>query len=144
MTTGNRRSVGHWLGVVLLTLGAVLLIRAAITGDPGLRVPPFIAYVCAAVFLIGAFAVLQQMFGGATRGHGAAVLILAGLTTIGGWIALSPSADGCSIGLSEVATRTSGLACRIPFGIGALLTGLATVVAGRSWLRARGRGGNIA
>ena len=137
MTAENRHSAGHWLGVVMLTAGAVLIIRAAMIGDPGLRVPPLIAYACAGVFLVGAFALLQQIFGGPTRGHGAAVLILAGLTVIGAWIALSPSSGGCTIGLNEAGTQASGLMCRIPFGIGALLTGLATFAAGRSWIRAR-------
>ncbi len=137
MAQGNRGSAGHWLGVVMLTVCAVLLIRAAIIGDPGLRVPPLIAYACAGVFFVGAFALLQQIFGGPTRGHGAAVLILAGLTVIGAWIALSPRSGGCSIGVNDAGTETAGLACRLPFGIGALLTGLATIAAARSWLRAR-------
>ena len=139
--TGNKQGSGaHWLAIAMLTVTAVLLVRAAIIRDPGLRVPPVIAYVCAGVLLTGAFAVLQQMRGGPTRGHGAAVLILAGFTIMGAWIALSPSSGGCTIGVNDSAgVATSGLACRIPFGIGALICALATWFVGRSWIRARWR-----
>jgi hypothetical protein len=140
MTGNTQRSGAHWLAIAMLTVTAVMLIRAAIIRDPGLRVPPIIAYVCAGVLLTGAFAVVQQLRGGPTRGHGAAVLILAGFTIMGAWIALSPS-SGCTMGVNDGAgVATSGLACRIPFGIGALICALATWLVGRSWIRARRRG----
>jgi hypothetical protein len=129
---------GHWLAIVLLTITAVFLIRAVRLGDPGLHVPPSIAYVTAVVLLLGAVAVLQQIIGGPTKGHGVAVLILAGFTVIGGWIALSPDSGGCSIGVNGApGTAASGLACRIPFGIGAVISGVMTVYAAVSWVRAR-------
>ena len=137
MSQANLRSPAHWLGVVMLTAGAIYLARAGIIRDPGLRVPAMIAYTCAGVFLVAAFAVLQQMFGGPTRGHGAAVLMLGGMTAMGAWIALSPSSGGCTIGVNDGGTSASGLLCRIPFGIGALIMGLATLAVGRSWLRGR-------
>ena len=138
--TGNKHSGLHWLAIAMLTVTAVMLIRAAVIRDSGLRVPPMIAYVCAGVLLTGAFAVLQQVRGGPTRGHGAAVLILAGFTVMGAWIALSPNSGGCTVGVeSSAGIATSGLACRIPFGIGALICALATWSVGKSWIKARWR-----
>ena len=137
---GERKEsfTGHWLAIVLLTVTGLLLLRAAYIRDPGLHVSPMIAYLCAAIFLVGAFVVLQQVVGAPTRGHGAAVLILAALTIIGGWIALSPGAGGCSIGVGDgPGTRASGLTCRVPFGIGALICGAMTVSVAISWIRMR-------
>lgn len=131
------RKTAHWLAVVMLTLAATVLIRARIIRDPSLRVPLVIAYLCAGVFLTGAFAVWQQIVGGPTRGHGAAVLILAGFTIMGGWVALSPNAGGCTVGVNGAGTSTSGLACRVPFGVGALISGLMTIYAAKGWIRAR-------
>lgn len=123
---------------MLLTVPALFLVRAAIIRDPGLHVPPVIAYVVAGVFLLGAVAVVQQIIGGPTRGHGVAVLILAGFTVIGAWIALSPDSGGCTVGVNDgPGTAASGLACRIPFGIGALISGAMTLYAATTWIRAR-------
>lgn len=130
----------HWLAVVLLTVTAVLLIRASIVRAPGLHVPPVIAWISGAVFLLGAVAVLKQMRGAQTTVDGLAPLILAGLTAIGAWISLSPDAGGCTAGVSDwPAVEVSGLGCRIPFGIGALITGMMAVYSGAAWLRARRR-----
>ena len=60
MSTQSQGKGGHWLAVILCTLTAGLLARAAIIGDPGLRVPPVIAYIAAAIFLMGALAVLKR------------------------------------------------------------------------------------
>lgn len=137
--TGNREGTrGRWLAIVLLTVPAMFLIRAGIVRDPGLHVPPAIAFVTAGVLLLGALAMLLQIIGGPTRGHGVAVLILAGFTVIGAWIALSPDSGGCTIGVNGgPGTATSGLACRIPFGIGAVISGAMTLYAATTWVRAR-------
>ena len=141
MPTNNQSKTGHWLAVILMLIVAAALTRAAIIGDPGLHVPPSIAYVTAIVFLLGAVAVLQQIIGGPTRGHGVAVLILACFTIIGGWIALSPDSGDCTIGVyGSPGSAASGFACRIPFGIGALITGAMTVYSGIAWVRAMRKG----
>jgi hypothetical protein len=131
---------GHWLAIVLLTAVAVLLGRASIVRDPGLHVPAVVAWITAAVFLMGAVAVLKQVRGVESNVDGLAPLILAGLTAIGGWIALSPDSGGCTVGASDgPGMEVSGLGCRIPFGIGAVITGLMAVYSGLAWLRARRR-----
>ena len=119
---------GQWLAVILCTLTAGLLARAAIIGDPGLRVPPVIAYIAAAIFLMGALAVLKQIAGIHRTVDGLAPLILAAFTAIGGWIALSPDAGSCEASFNGgPGTEVSGLGCRIPFGIGALISAAMTV-----------------
>ena len=135
-----RGQVGLWIGIAMLLIGGVLLIRAAIVHDPGLRVPPFVAYVAAGVFFVGALAVFRQRQSDRTSGALLASLILMGLAFIGAWIALSPDSGGCSVGASGGAeAETSGLGCRIPFGIGALVTAVAGVVAAAGWWRSRRR-----
>ena len=137
---GSKDLVGRWIAVVLLSVTAVLLVRAGIIRDPGLHVPPIIAYVCAAVFLLGALAVFQQIIGGPAKGAGVAVFILAGLTIMGAWVALSPASGECSVSINGGAgAAASGLACRVPFGIGALITAAMTVGAAVAWLRGRNR-----
>jgi hypothetical protein len=129
---------GHWLAIVMMLLVGAMLIRAAIVRDPGLHVPPIVAYVAAAVFFMGAIAVAKQLAGFHSTVDGLAPLILAGLTAIGAWIALSPDSGGCSIGASDgPAMEASGPACRIPFGIGALITGMLAVSSALAWIRAR-------
>ena len=138
MSKSGQRMTGHWLALVLMLITAAFLIRAARMGDPGLHVPPSIAYVIALAFLLVAVALLQQIIGCPTRGHGAAVLILACFTIVGGWIALSPESGGCTIGVNGGAgSAASGLACRIPFGVGALITGAMTVYSGIAWVQSR-------
>jgi hypothetical protein len=64
-------------------------------------------------------------------------LILAGFTVIGGWIAFSPDAGGCTVSSGGGSAEVSGLGCRIPFGIFALISLLVTVNLVRGWLRRR-------
>lgn len=119
---------------------AALLVRASIVRDPGLHVPPVIAWITAAVFLMGAVAVLKQLRGAQSNVDGLAPLILAGLTAIGAWISLSPDAGGCTVSAFDgPGVEVSGLGCRIPFGIGALCTGMMAVYSAAAWLRARRR-----
>ena len=113
MSTQSQGKGGHWLAVILCTLTAGLLARAAIIGDPGLRVPPVIAYIAAAIFLMGALAVLKQIAGIHRTVDGLAPLILAAFTAIGGWIALSPDAGSCEASFNGgPGTEVSGLGCR--------------------------------
>lgn len=117
-----------------------MLARATLQRDPGLHVPPAVAWIVVAVFLMGALAVLKQLLGFHAKVDGLAPLILAGFTAIGAWIALSPNARGCTAGVSDVpVAEVSGLACRIPFGIGAVISGMMAVYSGLAWLRARRR-----
>ncbi len=116
--------------------------RAAIIRDPALHVSPVVAFITAAVFFMGAVAVLKQLLGVQSDVDGLAPLILAGLTAIGGWIALSPESGGCSMSADDgPGVEVSGLGCRIPFGIGAFLTGMMAVYSGLEWLRVRKKRG---
>jgi hypothetical protein len=136
--TRQRGKGAHLLAIVMLTVVGALLIRSAIVRDPGLHVPPIVAYITAAVFFLGAVAIAKQLAGIQSTVDGLAPLILLGLTAIGAWIALSPDSGGCSYSANDgPALEASGPACRIPFGIGALITGLMTVSSAVAWIRAR-------
>ena len=92
--------------------------------------------IVVAVLVIGR--VLQMRRRPDSPGDGFAALILLALATLGAWIALFPGAEGCTAALDGVpigdATRTN---CRVPFGIGALITAALALYAGVRWKRRR-------
>ena len=124
--------------IVCVGISAVLVFAGA-TRDTRLNVPPTIAYVTAFVFTMAALRLLQLGVRPRSEGNGFAALILAGLAMIGGWIAIGPGVRVCTGGVSAGGMMVSeGLACRIPFGLGAVVTSVLAVWVGGRWLRARG------
>jgi hypothetical protein len=125
---------------LICAAAAVYMVWVAATRNSGLRVPPSIAYVVAFVFGLVAVRLLQLRDDPALAGDGFAFLFCAAMTTIGGWIAFGPGPRSCTGGVNDaVAITGSGLACRIPFGVGAaIMAGIAILAAVRV-LRQRGR-----
>lgn len=117
---------------------SAVLVFAGATRDTRLNVPPTIAYVAAFVFAMAAVRLLQLGMRPGSEGNGFAALILGGLATIGGWIAVGPGVRVCTAGTSTGLTVSDGLACRIPFGLGAAVTGALSVWAAWRWLQTRG------
>ncbi len=70
-----------------------------------------------------------------STGDGFAAVLLASLAGIGGWIAVTPGPSVCTFGSAlRAITPLAGLACRVPFGIGAILAMLmAGYAAYRLW-----------
>lgn len=123
--------------VALLALAA-LLAWAAATEAPALRVPAVVAYAVAWCLGLGALRALQLSLVPGSAGDGLAALLLAGLAGVGAWIALGPGTRACAVGPSlRATTPLTGLACRVPFGFGALLTALLAAYAAQRWWRAR-------
>ena len=121
-----------------LGIGAFLFVLAA-TGNDGLNVPPAVAYIAGAIFVVAALRMLQLQLQPASEGNGYAALMCAGFTLIGGWIALGPGQRICTggIGIGGVGAGAQGLGCRVPFGIGALIAGAMTLYAAWRWARGR-------
>jgi hypothetical protein len=71
------------------------------------------------------------------------MLMLAGFAAIGTWIAAGPGPRVCTVGQGgRAGVEVAGLACRVPFGVGAVLVILLALYASQRWLAARrGAGG---
>jgi hypothetical protein len=117
---------------------AALLVWAAATRAPALRVPPIIALLLAGVMIAAAWRLLLLHRRIASSGDGAAALMLAGTAILGLWIALGSGARNCRVGLDRSPyAAASGLVCRIPFGVGGVIAAAMALYALHRWLRAR-------
>lgn len=117
----------HLIGLLLVAFGAVLMAATFDIGPLGtddINGPPWLGVACGGVFAAAGLALVAgpqsplvaRLFG---------ILILAGLAALGNWIAFGVGARACagSISLPWLSTSSelAGLACRIPFGLGALV-----------------------
>lgn len=117
----------HLIGVLLAAFGAVLMAATFDIGPLGtddINGPPWLGVACGGVFAAAGLALiagpqsplLARLFG---------ILILTGLAALGNWITFGVGGRVCagSISLPWLSTSSdlSGLACRIPFGLGALV-----------------------
>ncbi|MDB4885653.1 MAG: hypothetical protein JWN79_1091 [Gemmatimonadetes bacterium] len=117
---------------------SALLVWAAVTHAPGLRVPSAVALVLAGATGVAAWRVGQLYRGGAGTGDGSAALVLAAMAVFGLWVAVGGGARQCGVRLgSGPSVAVAGAACRVPFGIGGLLATVAALYALRRWARAR-------
>jgi hypothetical protein len=118
----------HLIGLVFVAAGILPMLAAFNVGPLGredINGPPWLGFVAGAVFSSAGLAMIagpQSPLVGGLFG----VLSLAGLAAIGNWIAFGAGERACagSISLPGLWTGAdlSGLACRIPFGFGALIT----------------------
>lgn len=87
--------------------------------------PPWLGFVAGGVFFAAGLAVIAGPRRPLANGL-LAILALAGLAAMGNWIAFGAGERACSGSLSLAWTwsgsELSGLGCRIPFGLGALIT----------------------
>ena len=130
----SRRARAYVGGALFCGATSVLLTWAAMTRAPGLRVPPTVALFVAGVAGVAAWRLTLLARGAADSGDGAATLLFAGTTAICWWIAFGPGARRCVVGLGYRALEgAAGVACRGPFGIGALLAAAAALYALHRW-----------
>lgn len=118
----------HLIGLLLVAAGILPMLAAFDIGP--LRVndingPPWLGIAAGGVFVAAGLAVIagpQAPLAGGLFG----VLALAGLAAIGNWIAFGAGQRACSGSISLPwlwsGADLAGLACRIPFGLGALIT----------------------
>lgn len=112
------------------------LIWAAATRSAALRVPPAVAYVAAAVFVLAAARILRLRGPSPGPGDGTAALMLGAMAAVGAWIAAGPGARVCGVGTGgRPLAAATGLECRVPFGVGAVITALMAAYALRRWRR---------
>lgn len=98
--------------------------------------PAAIILLVAVAFALAAARVVQLRRSPDSPGDGFAALILVTFALIGGWIALSPNAPGCTVGVGGMPIgESAGASCRVPFGIGAVITAAAALYAAVRWRR---------
>jgi hypothetical protein len=117
---------------------ATLLAWAAATHAPALRVPPTIALVLAGVLIAATWRLVELHRRATSSGDGAAALIFAGTAIFALWVAIGSGGRACRVGMGGPPfAPASGLACRIPFGIGGVLAASMALYAARRWARTR-------
>ena len=125
---------------------AALMLWLGYHRPAGLRVPSFVAYICAFTLAMSACALYAKATGRAAGNSGFGALTLLGFVATGAWIALAPEArQGCRGGFMVSSgnaalgqmTDTSPSACQIAFGLGAVMSLLAAVWALALWWRLR-------
>lgn len=116
------------VGLVFVAAGILPMLAAFDIGPlrrEDINGPPWLGFVAGAVFSSAGLAVMAGPHAPLAGGL-FAVLTLAGMAAIGNWIAFGAGERVCSGGISLSwlwsDSDFSGLACRIPFGLGALIT----------------------
>lgn len=118
----------HLIGLVFVAAGILPMLAAFDVGPLGredINGPPWLGFAGGGIFVAAGLAIMAgpqaPMVGGL---FGA--LALAGLAAIGNWVAFGAGERACSGSISLpglwAGGDLSGLACRIPFGFGALIT----------------------
>ena len=94
-------------------------------GRDDINGPPWLAFAAGGSFVAAGLAVLAGPRAPLLNGL-FAILALAGLAAVGNWVAFGVGERACTGGISLPwawgENDLSGLACRIPFGLGALIT----------------------
>jgi hypothetical protein len=118
----------HLIGLVFVAAGILPMLAAFDVGPLGredINGPPWLGFAGGGIFVAAGLAVMagpQAPLAGGLFG----ALALAGLAAIGNWIAFGAGERACSGSISLpgiwAGGDLSGLACRIPFGFGALIT----------------------
>ena len=118
----------HLIGLLFVAVGILPMLAAFDIGPLGradINGPPWLGFVGGGIFVAAGLAIiagpqsplLTHLFG---------TLSLAGLAAIANWIAFGAGERACSGGISLpglwAGGDLSGLACRVPFGFGALIT----------------------
>jgi hypothetical protein len=98
------------------------------TRQPGLRVPPAVGYLAAGAFAAAAVTLLLQARGHARVAMVPAVLVMATMAGIGGWLGFGAGSRRCEGGIGELLFVPGEVVCRVAFGTGAVLTGLGALL----------------
>lgn len=117
----------HLLGLLLIAAGILPMLAAFDVGplrQEDINGPPWIGFVAGAIFAAGGAALIAGPRAPMASGL-FGILAMAGLAAIGNWIAFGAGERACSGSLSLpwlwATSDLSGLACRLPFGVGALI-----------------------
>ena len=123
-----------WAGVLCTGLGLVLG-YIVWSGQPGLQVPPAVAYLAAGAFLAAGATLLLQVRGAQRAQQVTAFLVVTSLAGIGGWIGFGPGSRRCGGSLGFLSFIPGEFVCRAVFGAGAVLTALIALLMLRPLLK---------
>lgn len=117
----------HLIGLLLIAAGILPMLAAFDLGplrQEDINGPPWLGFVAGGIFAAGGAALIAGPQAPLASGL-CGILAAAGLAAIGNWIAFGAGQRACtgSISLPWLWTGAdlSGLACRLPFGFGALI-----------------------
>lgn len=121
-------------GCGLIGLGAVLFVLM-VAFPERLNVPAPIGYLVAAAFVLAGFLALANVFLDRRVSNWLAVALLSCMVIPSAWIAVGPGERSCAGSFGGFFYFTEGGACRVAFGIGAVLGLVFIVIAFRYALR---------
>ncbi|WP_299486290.1 hypothetical protein [Acaryochloris sp. IP29b_bin.137] len=116
----EKQSQSLTFGIVFLLFGILFAFLIYLRPDL-LQVPAWIAYASAGVFAASGLLVFTVNLNRLDLQKLLILLLALLLCLISGWIAFGPGLRECSVHGVGGWTQQSGLACRIPFGLGMLI-----------------------
>jgi hypothetical protein len=134
------------LGLAVIACGVFPILAAFDVGplhSSEINGPPWLGVVAGGIFVLGGFAVWagDAMTRHPWIGTSIGTLVLAGLASLGNWIAFGAGPRECSGGVSGIIThewQAGEIECRAAFGMGALMIDGMLVWGLGTWLRKRG------
>lgn len=115
----EKQSKSLFFGIVFLLFGILFAFLIYVRPDL-LQVPAWVAYASAGVFLVSGLLAFTVNLNRLDLQKGLILLLITLLCLPFGWIAFGPGIRECSAHGHGGWTQQSGLACRIPFGVGIL------------------------
>lgn len=138
----NEARRGTWVGAGLAGMGAAVSLGIVLFPQ-GLRAPAWVAHVAALAFVFAGCTIVAKARGQHGLQRWLPVAVLACLTAPALWLAVGPGVRRCGIGLAHgfvtVIGARSDLACRLAFGVGAVVTMGLVLLAARYAIRADSR-----
>jgi hypothetical protein len=106
-----------------------------------LKVPAPVGYVTAAILALGGLLALANAFGSRRSRRWLAVVLLSCMVVPSAWIAVGPGQRTCFAAIGFLFGFSTGAACRLTFGVGALVGGALVWMALRDALVGGGKEG---
>ena len=116
----EKQSKSLIFGILFLLFGIWFAFLIYVRPDL-LQVPAWVAYASAGIFVVSGLLAFNVNLNRLDLQKGLILLFITLFSLPFGWIAFGPGVRECSVHGSGGWTQQSGLACRIPFGIGILL-----------------------
>lgn len=98
----------------------------------GLKAPAWVAYAAAAAFVLCGFVIISADLRAWGANRALIVALLLAMFAPPAWIAFGAGERACRLGGELFGIAATGLMCRVPFGVGALVLGWMMIVAWHS------------
>lgn len=111
----------RWAALLCIVIG-LWLVYVVWSRQPGLKVPPAIAYLAAGSFVAAGMSLFLQGRAMNRAAAVSAILSVGAMAGIGGWIGFGPGSRRCGGSLGGLTFIPGEWTCRVVFGAGAILT----------------------